>query len=230
MATLIERQTLTGLRDAAPTVYGDLELRRCVVDRCALSGTLDSSQRSTVRRVTAIGCEIRRAYVGPVILDKVLVDGLKIHGLLQIWSPAFRHVVLRGKIGRLMVSPYVAPATATEDQQRAFEVANRAFYETVDWGLDLREADFDEVDLSGVPGRVVLRDPRDQALVTREAALRGDWRGLDLSGTWWAIVLEDLVGSSFESAALVAPRRHKKYKRLVEGIQQLRDAGIAEPH
>lgn len=115
------------------------------------------------------------------------------------------------------------------DQQRAFEEANRAFYASVDWGLDLREADFDEVDLSGVPGNVVVRDPRDQALVTREAALRGEWRQLDLSGTWWGIALEDLVRSSFSSAALIAPRRHKKYKRLVEGIQQLRDAGIAEP-
>ena len=128
-----------------------------------------------------------------------------------------------------MVSPYVAPVTATPAQQRAYEEANRTFYASVDWGLDLREADFDEVDLSGVPGRVVLRDPRDQALVTREAALRGEWRQLDLSGTWWNIVLEDLVRSSFDSTALVAPRRHKKYKRLVEGIQQLRDAGIAEP-
>jgi hypothetical protein len=229
MTTVVERQTLTGLRDTAPTVYEDVELRRCVIDRCALSGTLEPSRRSIVRKVTAVGCEVRRAYVGPAVFDEVVVEGLRIRSLLQLWSPAFRHVVLRGRIGRLMVSPNVFPGRATEDQQRAFENANRTFYESVDWGLDLREADFDEVDLSGVPGRVVLRDPRDQALVTREAALRGEWRQLDLSGTWWGIVLEDLVRSSFSSAALVAPRRHKKYKRLVEDIQQLRDAGIAEP-
>jgi len=229
MATLIEGQTFTGLRDVAPSVYAGIELRQCVIESCALSGTLEPSRRSIVRNMTAVNCEVRRAFVGPAIFDEVVVDGLKIHHLLQLWSPAFRHVVLRGRIGRLMVSPFVNPATATEDQQRAFEDANRTFYDSVDWGLDLREADLAEIDLSGVPGRVVLRDPRDQALVTREAALRGEWRQLDLSGTWWGIVLEDLVRSTFESAALIAPRRHTKYKKLVEGIRRLRDAGIAEP-
>lgn len=229
MATLIERQTLTGLRDSAPSVHQDIELRRCVFDHCVLSPTFDPARRSIVRRVRAVDCEVRRVSVGGAIFDDVVVDGLKIRGLLQLWSPAFRHVVLRGRIGRLMVSPWVEPVTATKDQQRAFEDANRTFYRSVDWGLDLREAEFDEVDLSGVPGSVVLRDPRDQAIVMREVALRGEWRQLDLSGTWWGIVLEDLARSSFDSAAVVAPRRHKKYKRLVEGIQQLRDAGIAEP-
>ena len=230
MTMLIERQAFVDQRDIAPALFEDIELRRCVFDRCILSRTLDASRRSTVRRVTAIGCEVRRVSVGGAIFDDVVVDGLKIRGLLQLWSPAFRHVALRGRIGRVMVSPWVEPVTASKEQQRAFEEANRAFYASVDWGLDLREAEFDEVDLSGVPGQVVLRDEQDQALVTREKALQGAWRQLDLSGTWWAVALEDLVRSSFESAALVAPRRNKKYKRLVEGIQQLRDAGVAEQH
>jgi hypothetical protein len=229
MPTLIEGQTLTGLRDMPPGLFEDIELRRCVFDHCVLSRTFDPSRRTIIRRVRANACEVRRVSIGGAIFDDVVVDGLKIQGLLQLWSPAFRHVVLRGRIGRLMISPWVEPATATKDQQRAFEDANRTFYESVDWGLDLREAELDELDLSGVPGRVVLRDPRDQAIVTRDAALRGEWRLLDLSGTWWGIVLEDLISSRFESAAFVAPRRHKKYKRLVEGIQRLRDAGIAEP-
>jgi hypothetical protein len=227
--TVLEHQVFTDLRDAAPVLIEGYELRRCAFDRCVLSRTLDASRRSTVRDVVLLTCEVQRASIGGVILEDVVIDGLKTQGLLQLWGPAFRHVVLRGRIGRIMVSPFVAPATATDAQQRAYERANTAFYALTDWGIDVQEAEADELDFGGVPGRMIRFDPRDGALVTREAARRGAWRQVDLSGTWWDIAIEQLIKYGFDSAALVAPRRHRQYKRLVEGIRRLRDVGVAEP-
>ncbi len=133
-------------------------------------------------------------------------------------------------MGRLRFTPLIEPLTATPAQQRAFEDANVDFYAGVDWALDISDAEFEEVDLGGIPGHLVRRDPATSALVTREKALEGVWRTLDLSGTWWDIALNDIARSRMPSEVLVAPRRHAKFRRLVEGLNLLRDAGVAEPN
>lgn len=75
---------------------------------------------------------------------------------------------------------------------------------------------------------VVLRDPATQALVAPEQALRGTWRQLDLSGTYWDVTL-DLYAKQgkTESTVLVAPRRAKNFSSLLSGLQRLREAGVA---
>jgi len=227
---LFERQSFRGLSDRdSGAVFEDLEFRRCSFFWCGLSTTFDPRRRSTVRRVHLVGCEQRNCRVGAAILDEVIVDGLKTHGVLQAWAPVFRHVTLRGRIGQLMVSPYVEPVSATPAQQRAFDEANAAFYAGVDWALDISEAEFDYCELGAVPGALVRRDPATQVLVTRERALQGVWRTLDLAGTWWDIALQHLLDGRMSAHVLVAPRRHPRYQRLLDGLKLLRDAGVAEP-
>ena len=157
------------------------------------------------------------------------MDGLKTHGLLQTWGAVFKHVTLRSKIGRIMVSPFVAPGKATPEQQRAFDAANAAYYANVDWALDISEAEFEECDLRRVPAHLVRRDPETQVVVKRENALRGEWRKLDLSRTYWASAIEGFLAEGDRDVILVAGKRQKGFRDLLDGLEKLREAGVAEP-
>jgi len=171
-------------------------------------------------------CSTRGVQVGPVILEDVVIDGLRTAQLLQVWGPALKHVAIRGRIGRLMISDLHDPSASPEDK-RAFKAANAAYYKTVDWAIDISDAEFEEADFRGVPGELVRRDSRDQALVRRNDLLDGRWRSVDLTGTWFGTALELMLDRNWESYVLVAPRRDKAYGILVKAIGRLRDAGVA---
>jgi hypothetical protein len=229
VTTTFVGQTFSGLRDSPPKVIEDIELNECRFDRCALSNTFDVAKRSHVKRVVLRNCAVGRVSIGGAALEDVTFDGLKTERLVQTWSAVFRHVILRGRIGRVMTSSYVEPIAASTAQQSAYDAANRTFYAETDWAVDVTEADAEELELAAVPGRLVRFDERDGALITREVAQRGEWRKLDLSGTWWDIAIQDLANSQLDSVVLVAPRRHRSYRTLVDGIHRLKDAGIAQP-
>jgi hypothetical protein len=65
-------------------------------------------------------------------------------------------------------------------------------------------------------------------LVTREAAMTGRWRTVDLTGTYWPTALEFFLESQMPDIVLVAPKRNRNFKRLVAGLQKLRDCGVAK--
>lgn len=209
--------------------FSDLEFRKCYFESCAISITRDPRLRSTVRNIRLIQCEQRGCTLDAAIVEAVLVDGFKTNGLFQTWGAVFKHVTLKGKIGRVMTSSAVATAMATDKQQRAFDEANALYYSTVDWALDISEAEFEEGEFQGVPAHLVRRDPASQVVVKREKAMQGAWRQLDLSRTHWATSLEFLLNRGDADVVLVAPKRHRKYRDLLDGLKALREAGVAEP-
>lgn len=128
-----------------------------------------------------------------------------------------------------MVSPFLGPGSATPEQQRAFDQANAQYYAAVDWALDISEGEFEECDLRRVPAGLVRRDAATQVVVKRDVAMRGDWRKLDLSRTYWASAIEGFIQEGDPDIVLVAGKRQKKFKDLLDGLKMLRDAGVAEP-
>lgn len=216
-------------RDSA-AVFGDMEFDRCCFKNCSISITFDPKLRSTVRNVRLADCKLHACSLSSAVIQDVTVDGLKTNGLFQAWSPVFRHVTFKGYIEDVMISHMVAPGIATAEQQRAFDEANEAFYADVDWALDIKEAEFGDLDLRGVPAKLIKRDPETQVIVTRAKAMKGDWRNLDLTGTHWRVSLEGLLKDGHMDTVLIAPKRHKKFKALLRGLQLLREAGVAEPY
>lgn len=229
---VLEKQVFSGPstdRDSG-AFFESLEFRSCRFEGMSLSITLNPALRSTVRNVALVGCEERGCSLGPAVVEDVLVDGLKTRGLFQAWGAVFKHVRLRGKVGDVMVSDKVNPALATPGQQRTFDVENAEYYSRVDWALDISEAEFTGApDFRGVPARLVRRDSATQVVVTREKAMKGTWRTLDLSRTYWPTALEFLLEFGNRDVVLVAPKRHRKFSDLVDGLRLLRDAGVAEP-
>ena len=128
-----------------------------------------------------------------------------------------------------MISPFVATAMAKPKEQAAFDKANGEYYKTVDWALDITEGRFYECELQRVPARLIKRDSETQVIITREKALLGEWKKLDLSKTHWATSIEFFLERGDPDVVLVAPKRHSKYPDLLDGLKMLRDAGVAEP-
>jgi hypothetical protein len=229
MTKVFENREFISFSDRRGRTFSDLEFRRCRFEDSAISVNLNPRRRSIVRNVKLVQCEVRGCVVYAAILEDVVVDRLKTHQVLQTWAAVFKHVTLKGKIGRIMISSAVAPGVAKPRDQRAFDGANAAYYSGVDWALDVSEAEFEECDIRGVPAHLIRRDPETQVVVTREKALPGGWRKLDLSGTHWATAIELFLERGYQDTVYVAPKRHPRYWALLDGLKKLRDAGVAEP-
>lgn len=210
-------------------LFQNLHFLNCQFESCSLSFTKKPERRSIVRDVRIENCEVRGCMIYPAILQDIHVDGLKTYGMLTIWGAVFARVSLTGKIGGIKISPYVDPKQRTSTMQKRFDEANAAFYPSIDWALDISAAEFtDEIDIRGIPARLIRRDPKTQVVVTREKALEGTWRQLDLSGTYWPTAIEFLLNRDDPDVVLVAPKHHRTFGRLLQGLEQLREAGIAD--
>jgi hypothetical protein len=209
--------------------FEHIRIQNCYFESCSLSLASDPKKRSTVRQVRMEGCEARGCIVFAPILQDVLIANLQIHGRLQSWGAVFDRVKLTGRQSGFMISPLIDPMQKDAEAQRRFDEANAAFYEEVDWALDIAGAEFTgEVDIRGIPARLIRRDPETQAVVTRESALEGKWRELDLSETYWPTSIEFLLDRSDEDVILIAPKRSPKFGVLMQGLDRLREAGVAE--
>lgn len=208
--------------------FSDLEFRKCHFVNCAISITRDPRRRSKVSNVRFIDCEQHGCALETAIVEDVLIDGFKTNRLFQTWGAVFKHVVLRGKIGRLMTSPFVATGRGKSEEQKAFDEANFHYYSKADWALDISEAWFDEADLRGIPAKLIIRDPETQFILTQEKALKGIWREVDLSGTPWRIAIELFLNSGAEDEVFIAPKQNPRYRILLDGLWRLRDKGVFE--
>jgi hypothetical protein len=215
-------------RDSAH-VYGNCEFRNCSFVSCTLSMTNDPRLRTRVEDARLRGCDVRGCAIYPAVISEVVIDGLVTHNILQTWGAVFSHVTLKGKVGRIMITNGLGPSfTLTDAHRRAFESANQAFYESTDWALDISQGEFEELDIRGVPARLIRRDPQTQAVVTRERAMQGRWRDLDSKGNW-TIGIELMLQRGDQDVVLVAGKRSKKFKDRLAGLELLREAGVAEP-
>jgi hypothetical protein len=212
-------------RTHAGMTFTDCEFRSCIL-------ALDKQDLSLTARVTDMvfrRCAVTACDVTAAIVEDVLVDGLRTSGLFQTWATVFKHVTLKGKIDRLMLSDVFSPNYPTSQFQQVVAKAHADYYAAVDWALDISEAEFKELDCRGVPSRLVRRDPETQIMVTRERVLAsGD--AVTAGGDFWQGMLNlFLQMESYSDAVFVAPKRSRRFKELQTGLRLLREAGVAEP-
>lgn len=233
MTQVFENQTIECFYDQdSGAVFSDLEFRGCSFESCRISMTEDPRLRSVVRNVKIVNCFQRGCAIDAAVLEDIVIDGLATHGqLLQVWGAVFKHVVLKGSIDRMMISWSLGTIEVDKPEvQSAFLASNQAFYQGVDWALDISEAKFREVDIRGIPARLIRRDPETQVVVTRERALGNSWQKVKLNETLWKTWIAEFLDSGIEDdVVLVAPKRHRKYRRLLEDLHRLRDSGVTQP-
>jgi hypothetical protein len=213
----------------------DMSFERCTFDHCSLSLTQDINRISTIRRVDLTNCMMIGCQTGPMVLSEVTVSGLKTDDLLIFWCPYFDRVSLSGEIGNMKVNEAAHPYTLGNARQKPFDDFRSEFYRGIDWALDISQARFKEFDIRGVPGRLIRRDPNSQILITRararEIAKPGWERQLDPSNTLWPFMVRLFLGDGDEDTVFVAPLGAAKSKRdkLLRGLKELRQIGLAEP-
>ena len=210
--------------------YENYEFRKCSFESCALSVTRDPKKRSIFRDIRLIDCQVRGCSIDTAILEDIYIERLATHNLLCCWGSVFKHVTLKGHIGSIMLSPSVAAAMATPEEQSSFDEANAVFYTSVDWALDISQAEFEvEPDIRRIPARLIRRDPETQIVVTRGKAA-SKRAVLNASDTYWGRWLCLFLDDPFkpDDVVLAVPKRHRKYKDLLDGIKLLREMGIVE--
>ncbi len=161
-----------------------------------------------------------------------MIDGLLTNDLLIIWGATFKHVTLRGNIGKLKINRWVHHSDRTEATQGPFDADRQELYRQIDWALDISQARFKEFDVAGIPARLFRRDPESQVVVTRQRALQEGWREqLSSSNTLWPFVIDLFLSDGVDDVVLVAPLGAPKPKRdrLLQGLKELRDLGVANP-
>ena len=210
--------------------FSDFIFRRCVFDNCLVSISEKPDSRSTFRNVEIVDCSQRSCTLYAAIVEDVLIDGLRTEGqVFHTWGAVFKHVTLQGKIDRMMISPAITAGLAHPKVQQAFDEANAAYYENVDWALDISKGEFRELCIRGLASRWIRRDPETQIVVTREKALQGDWRELEFQNGLFGTSLNLMLEREETDIVLIAPKRHRKFKRYLADLELLRNTGIAEP-
>jgi len=66
-------------------------------------------------------------------------------------------------------------------------------------------------------------------VITREKAMRGDWRKIDFGTAAWGTAISFFLDRGDPDLVLVAAKRNKKFREQLDGLKKLRDAGVAEP-
>jgi hypothetical protein len=221
-----ERERFVRLTDHGGRVVRGISLKRCVFEGCIFSGTKYVEERSRAVDLVIEDCKAINCAVQGGVVEECVVTNLQSNTRLICWGTVFRHVILRGRMGNFMISEVGASSAAGEDQKR-FEEANKAYYATVDWALDIREAEFDDADLRGVPTQLVRRDPETQMILTREKLLSGSWRRVDLVDRLLPGMIEAFMLSGDPSVLFIAGKRSKSFKSMLSGLQNLRAAGLA---
>ncbi len=206
-----------------------MEFHHCAFQSCSISNTHVPSLRTLVRRLRLVDSSEYGCFLHSAICEDIVIDGLKTHGdTLHAWGAVFKHVVLKGKIGNIMTSNIIFAGHATSGEQQAFNEANAEYYRHVDWALDISQGDFTDIDIRGVPGRLVRRDPETQVLITRQAAWHQEWDKLEFRAPLTAGTIQTFLQQEYEDMIFVAPKRDRGFRDYVLDIQRLRAEGIAE--
>ncbi len=224
---------------ALPDLIEHVEFRRCTVRMCQHRPAVTPETRPILRDVVFRRCQVVASEAVPIVAEDCTVDTITFRR--GIWGPqllpgwSLKHVVVRGRIsGSVSLVPglgwRIGPHGPALDDP--FVVANARDYETLDWALDISEAAFTNVVLqSGIPARLIRRDPSTQVVVRRAALAVPGWRelirpirrngGLEFG-------LERFLVTGFEDAVLVAATRGADFAGQLEAFARLRDGGYLE--
>ena len=230
MTKSFKNQLIQGYFDRnSGRVYSDLEFRNCQFVACSFGTLRDPSRRPTARRISITDCSVLSCSLSGAILDEVCVNGLESEVNLILGAPAFRHVTLTGRICDLVVSEYEDPSGKSDPVNLDFLAENRKFYSKVDWALDISKAEFSAVNIYGVPASLIRRDPETQVVIRRERVLASDWRNIDMPNKFWHLAIEWFLSSDEQDQVLIAPKRAREFRRLLQGLRILQAAGVADP-
>lgn len=215
--------------DRGGASVSDSRFVNCQFVNCAFSLTSSPSNISVARNLIFEKCHNCESDVGPSVLENILITDVSTDDLFLLWSPLLRHVTIRGRNGGLKINSSYSCVDVDPAIQRDFAAKRSMFYEETDWALDITEAHFKDVDIEGVPVKLIRRDAHRQFVVSRDRAKEEDWRARVRSKCdFWIWMIDEFLKTGESSKLLVAPEEGSK-KELIEltsALLELRDLGV----
>jgi len=209
--------------------FADLTIDRCNFDNCSI-------RDSRISRIHAHGNKCWSCDFHNIVIEDSVIDGLAAtiesgggkRMPIYIWGGRFKHLVLRGRIGSLLLNqPYDWVHRKPWPKEGLDE--HRTYYKDIDWALDISNAAFTSVpSLRFAPPVDLIRtNPAHQAVVTRRAASSDSWRDLDIGV--WSVVIEGMLRNPWpDGVVLAAAMGGREIDKELSGLKVLQEAGIAE--
>ena len=202
----------------------------CRFDNCLLAAPDDPARRRSVAAVRLTGCVQHSCWIEGAIITDVSVSALSSGGDMPLFlnGCVFNHVTLSGRITALKINRSVRPG-APPQIQAGWDAANKDFYRSVDWALDITAAAFTSVPtFEAVPGSLIRRDPETQVLIARRLLAAESLAGIDFGSTSYDIAISWFLATSpYDDCVLVAARKNRKFKEQLRVLTALRQRGLA---
>jgi hypothetical protein len=217
---------LVGLRLRGGERVADLTADGLRLEACSTESVPYGHARPRLERLRLSRLRVRGSALRGAILTDVVVDGVE-HDLESGFVNAceLSRVTVRGAVGTLVVQMRAGHGDPWLEHLQ--EVDRAAGPD--DWALDISEA-VGAVTVRGYAARRVRRDPARQAVMTLEQALAGRWRQVDLRGTVFDVLVEELLDHGWGDVILNAnPADGRRYGAQLRAIEALRAVGAAEP-
>jgi hypothetical protein len=237
-ATVTAERIYGGASYVLPDPLEDVTLRRSRFEMWQHPVQRTLEERPTLRRLHIERCHFTACDLGPLVVEDSVLDTIWIHrgkwGPQQVGGCVFKHVIIRGRItGSVRLMPYPALHFSRPEYREAreqFIEANAAYYQDVDWALDISQAEFTsfENEWADVPSRAYRRDPDTQVIITRESCQGRDWRAASEGSYLW-VHIERFLETGFADTVIVAPKRSKYFDDVIAAIRRLRDIGVVLP-
>jgi hypothetical protein len=219
-----EKFEFIDLNDPKITVQ-DMTFNTCQFEYCNISDHQLAEERALIKNVSINKCVVKGSSIGNNIFEDITVDGLKTNGLLQTWAAVFKHVILKGKIGRIMITTDW-PNEDDKTLYSSFLEANDAFYKKIDWALDISNAEFEEFEVKGIPGHLIKIDHETQGILLKERLLNIDIDKLGLKRKIFKYAIEDLLDSRYDDWLIVAPKKSRNFDDLYHDLNILKNANL----
>ncbi len=206
----------------------DAAFLECEFIGCAAVLVAKGGKRNTFRSLTVSGGRAHNCLLEDAIVEDCIIDSLDIGELFRTWGTVYRHVVLRGPIRGWFSAINVPYDYRTPAVRERVVRANADYYGSVDWALDIRDAEFEGADIEGIPAHLLRLDPETQA-VAKRARLEADegWRKC-VKGTVVEEVISTFLRRQDDPAILVAPKFGSEAKEYLRALKALRRAGYVE--
>jgi hypothetical protein len=210
----------------SPVVLADFSVANMSINNCDIPFERQPERRARLSNISISHCEHYACSVEGAIIRDVTVTELRGSSKAPTYlrGCVYSRVTLRGRMGGLWLWHLVNCLHDDPQLEAAYRAANEAEYRTIDWALDITEAQFGHFFLlAGIPTSLIRRSPERHFVLTREAALV---LARDADRTIWSGTAQHLVELGFADALIVVGGSAKALRADVEAAQRLRDRGL----
>ena len=234
-----KNQTFKDRRLSPATDVRDRRFVKCDFQACRLSVPYTAVPEERTR---IINCSFESCtFSGSTFQSKGLLQQVLLHNIahvdyMAIGGVIFDRVTFKGRFDRWILDSdhrgmVVDFRAVTDEECAALDGHAQAAYRTIEWALDISDAEFKECELRpSVPAHLVKRNPETQMLMRHDKVVNSRWQeNPALRGNRAEVFCRWVARTYQRDTIIVAPVRNKKLcAEYLEGMKILRGEGIGE--